>query len=244
MTAPHWTESNSQAFIDHGDLFVPDREIQVDAICALIEPGVGNGQVIELCCGDGTLAGAILERHPAATVHGLDGSEAMLASASARLAGAGPRFLPQRFELADAGWRSAFRGRAAVVSSLAVHHLVDDAKRKLFEDVASMLAPGGVFVLADVVAPTTPTAQALAARQWDDAVRKRSLQRFGDTRGLEEFRRLRWNSFAPDAEDDEDDIDHLAPAANQLSWLAAAGLTPVDIVWAHAGHAIFYARRP
>jgi tRNA (cmo5U34)-methyltransferase len=246
MTTPHWSESASERFIAQGDLFVPDRERQVDAICSLIRPEVGDRAVVELCCGDGTLAAAVLERHPECTVHGLDGSEVMLAAASARLAGAGGgRFRPQRFELADTSWRARFRDCAAVVSSLAVHHLLDDEKRRLFADVAAMLAPGGVFVLADVVAPATPVAQAWAARRWDEAVRDRSRARFGDDRGLDEFTRLRWNSYYPENADPEDeDIDHLAPTASLLPWIADGGLRPVDIVWADAGHVIFAGWKP
>lgn len=238
MTTPHWSEANSQEFLDHGDLFVPERETQLDAVCSLIHPGAGD--VVELCCGDGTLAAAILERHPGCTLHGLDGSAAMLERASSRLASAGTRFRPRRFELAETGWRADYRGCAGVVSSLAVHHLSDDGKRRLFEDVAAMLAPGGVFVLADVVEPATPASRALAARQWDDAVRRRSFARFGDERGLDEFRRLRWNSYQPGAED-PDDIDHLAGAADHVAWLRAS-FDAVDVVWAHAGHVIFAAQ--
>lgn len=240
MTTPHWSEANSREFIDHGDVFVPDRRTQMDAICSLIDPGAGA--VVELCCGDGTLAAAILDRHPRCAVHGLDGSAAMLERASARLAGAGDRFRPRRFELGERAWRADFRGCAAVVTSLAVHHLLDDAKRHLFADVAAMLAPGGTFVLADLVAPVSPRAKTLAARQWDAAVRRRSRARFGDDRGFEEFARLRWNSYEFD--DDPDDIDHFATAADQLTWLGAAGLGPVDIAYAHAGHVILAGHKP
>src|SRR5919201_623370 len=43
-----------------------------------------------------------------------------------------------------------------VVSSLAVHHLDAAGKADLFRRIAAVLAPGGRFVLADVVVPERP----------------------------------------------------------------------------------------
>ncbi|MBO0707616.1 MAG: class I SAM-dependent methyltransferase [Candidatus Dormibacteraeota bacterium] len=239
MSETGWSESDSAAFLTYGDLFVPDRETQFDAVCSLIDPRVGTGDVIELCCGDGSLAQAVLERHPTCRVFGLDGSTAMLQRARVRLASAGTRFRTAAFDLADTSWRSGFRGCAAVVSSLAVHHLTSPQKRALFRDLAAMLAPGGAFILADLMQPASRCALAFAARQWDDAVRRRSLQRYGDDRGREAFQRLRWNAFRyPDTE-----VDHLATLAEHLTWLDAAGFDPIDVVWAHAGHVVVSAVR-
>ena len=44
-----------------------------------------------------------------------------------------------------------------VVSALAVHHLKGEDKADLFRRVAGVLAPGGHFVLADVVEPVDPS---------------------------------------------------------------------------------------
>ena len=45
-----------------------------------------------------------------------------------------------------------------VASALCVHHLHDADKRELFGRVARVLAPGGLFVLGDVVVPVDPAA--------------------------------------------------------------------------------------
>ncbi|MGH7910474.1 MAG: class I SAM-dependent methyltransferase [Candidatus Dormibacteraceae bacterium] len=238
MSTPQWTEADSRTFLAYGDLFVPDREPQIDAICSMIDPRAGTGDVVELCCGEGALAQAILERHPRCRVFGLDGSQVMLQRARVRLAGAGTRFRPVSFQLQERAWRG-YRDCAAIVSSLAVHHLRDPEKQELFGDVAAMLAPRGVFVLADLMLPATRAGIALAAWQWDDAVRRRSLERYGDDRGGEAFRQLEWNAFRfPDTE-----VDHPATLAEHLAWLTAAGFDPIDIVFAQAGHVVLAAVR-
>lgn len=239
MSDARWTESDSHAFLAYGDLFVPDRETQLDAICSLIDARVGNGDVVELCCGEGFLAQAVLERHPTCRVFGLDGSPAMLQRARVRLAGAGTRFRTVPFELQDTSWRPRYRDCSAVVSSLALHHLTDSQKEQLFDDVAAMLARRGMFVFSDVMLPATRGGVRLAARQWDEAVRRRSLERHGDERGMEAFQRLTWNAFRyPDSA-----VDHLATLSQHLTWLSDAGFDTLDVAWAHAGHAVVSAVR-
>ncbi len=231
-----WTEANSQTFLDYGRYFVPERERQIETICGLIPSALEGAKIVELCCGEGLLAQALLERLPDATVRGMDGSPEMLAAAGKRLAGFGERFQPQHFDLAGSDWRSAIRDAHAVVSSLAIHHLDGPEKQALFADVYRMLAPGGVFVIADVIAPAGKQAESVAAEAWDWAVRQRSLELDGNLDGFELFQREEWNLYRYF---DPDDIDKPSPLYAQLQWLAAAGFVDVDVYWMQAGHAIF-----
>ena len=73
----------------------------------------------------------------------------------------------------------------AVVSSLAIHHLDSTEKQVLFKDVASILAPGGSFIIADLTEPMDRFGRKLAANTWDEAVRQRSLDLNGDLSGYE-----------------------------------------------------------
>src|SRR5262245_43678588 len=81
-----WNEENSQTFIDLGRYAVPEREWQIAAFCDLIAPPDGPFTIIELCCGEGLLAEALLERYSNATLHGYDGSPAMLNQTTEQLA--------------------------------------------------------------------------------------------------------------------------------------------------------------
>src|SRR5262249_15055116 len=148
-----WNEADSQNFIDHGRFFVPEREEQIETLCALIPPPAGPAHVVELCCGEGLLSGALLERFPEVTVHAYDGSPAMLETGAARLAGYGERFDARLFNLADRAWRRFPWPVHAVLSSLAIHHLDGAAKAELYADLAHAVAPGGVLLLADLVLP-------------------------------------------------------------------------------------------
>jgi tRNA (cmo5U34)-methyltransferase len=241
-TSAQWTEENSQTFIDHGRYFVPERELQIDIMCDLVPPGEGPFQVLELCCGEGLLAEAILERYPQGVVIGLDGSPAMLARASARLARFGGRFQARQFDLAAGDWRAPAVAPRAVVSSLAVHHLDGEGKRALFRDVHHMLAPGGALVVADVMQPADARGTAVAAKAWDAAVRRRAQELDGDLAGFALFEREQWNMYRY-PETGPDPVDKPSRLFDQLAWLAAAGFADVDVYWMLAGHAIFGGRK-
>jgi tRNA (cmo5U34)-methyltransferase len=238
---PGWDETDSRDFIDLGRFFVPEREEQTAAVLDLI-PDPGDGLLVDLCCGEGLLSRALLERFPRARVLALDLSPAMLAQARATCAalsgetGGAGRFDTRPFDLADRSWRTFPEPVRAFVSSLAVHHLDGPAKRRLFRDLAAALAPGGALVIADLVLPATPAAHALAAKAWDDAVRRRSLELAGGLGPYEKFRDERWNLWA---DPDPDPIDQPSPLLDQLRWLEEAGLNRVDVCWMKAGHAVF-----
>lgn len=242
MTDPRdsfqWSEQDSQAFLAYGRVFVPEREYQIQTICDLIPPRATPFTVVELASGEGLLAAAILERFAQASVVGRDGSPEMLRRAAANLQRFGARFTAQPFELAASDWRVTIRSVHAVVSSLTIHHLDGAQKQALFRDVSAMLAPGGVFVIADLVQPTTACGVVVAAQAWDDAVRQRAHD-LGEPRAFAEFQQSRWNVFRyPDPGDTP------SPLFDQLQWLTQAGFFNVDVAWMKAGHAIFGGSKP
>ncbi|HTQ81160.1 MAG TPA: methyltransferase domain-containing protein [Thermoanaerobaculia bacterium] len=233
---PSWDEVDSQDFLDHGRFFVPDREEQIEALCALVPEPQGPVHIVELCSGEGLLCGALLDRFPTATVHAYDGSTAMLAAAASRLASHGERFEARPFELADRSWRTFPWPVHAVLSSLAIHHLENREKAELFADLSRALSPGGVLLVADIVLPVHREGRALAAHTWEAAVKRRCLDLVGDLSPLQVFREERWNFYA---DPEPDPADKPAPLFDQLRWLAEAGFSGVDVFWMKAGHAIF-----
>jgi tRNA (cmo5U34)-methyltransferase len=235
-----WDEDDSREFIDHGRYFVPEREEQIATVLDLI-PEPGGGLLVDLCCGEGLLSAALLERFPQARVLAMDLSPTMLEKARATCAAHGERFETRPFDLADRSWRSFPEPVRAFVSSLAVHHLDGAGKRGLFQDLAAALVPGGALVIADLVLPATPASHALAAKAWDEAVRRRSLELAGSLRPYEIFRDERWNLWTDPT---PDPIDQPSPLFDQLRWLAEAGFAGVDVHWMKAGHAVYGGIRP
>lgn len=231
-----WTESDSQNFIDYGRYFVPERDLQIETFCELV-PTTAT-QILELCCGAGLLAEALLERCPQATLHAYDGSLEMLNHARQQLATHGDRLQTKQFDIIDTSWRTFHHALDAVVSSLAIHHLDGPQKQQLFADVYDMLSDGGVFLVADVMLPEGEAGTAVAANMWDEATRQQALRLDGNLDGFTYFQREKWNMYRH-PEPPESSIDKPSTLFEQLKWLEAAGFSRVDVYWMKAGHALF-----
>jgi tRNA (cmo5U34)-methyltransferase len=238
-----WSEDDSAHFIDEGKYFVPEREAQIATICAAIPPlevAGGAGQIVELCSGEGLLTRALLERFPEARLHAFDGSPKML-EATRRTAGehAG-RLETHAFDLAARDWRALDFEAHAVVSSLAVHHLDGAGKQALFQDIFAILAPGGAFVLADLVEPARAESQDIAAAAWDEAVKERALQLDGNLGAFQRFQSENWNYYS---DPEPDPVDQPSALFDMLTWLDQAGFAEIDVHYLKAGHAILSAVR-
>jgi tRNA (cmo5U34)-methyltransferase len=111
--------------------------------------GDGAARLLELGTGTGETALRVLARHPGATLAGIDVSADMLAAARERLPGADLRVARLEDPLPAGPFDLVF-------SVLAIHHLDGPGKADLFRRVAAELAPGGRFVIGDVVVPDDP----------------------------------------------------------------------------------------
>jgi tRNA (cmo5U34)-methyltransferase len=236
-----WREEHSAVFMDYGRAFTPERERQHEIVRDLVASVAPCRNVVELCCGGGDLAKALLDRLPDARLLALDGSPAMLAQTRETCAGHAGRLDLRSFDLAETGWRALQPAPDAICSSLAIHHLDAGQKQRLFADLCAALRPGGVFVIADLVRPQTEAGWKIAAEDWRRAVAARSQAIYGDDRALRRFEDLRWNYFLwPD----ENPIDHPSSVAEHIEWLTAAGFDRVELHWMLAGQAILSAWKP
>ncbi len=177
-------------------------------------------RVLDLGCGTGTVARAVLERWPEAELTCLDMSERMLEMARVKL----ERFRKTRYVAADFSVWDGEGPYDAVVSSLALHHLPDDgAKRSFFSKVHALLSPGGAFFNADVVLSGDPGIQARYLERWR-AFMLESVSR-ADVDGI----------WFPSYERE----DRPAILLDQLGWLDEAGFDPVDVVWKRYNFAVY-----
>jgi tRNA (cmo5U34)-methyltransferase len=125
---------------------VPDYDRLQDEVAKATE-GIDARRALELGTGSGVTSRRVLARHPHAQLTGVDSSEEMIAAAD--LPGADLRLQDLRDPLPEGPFDIVF-------SALAVHHLEGPQKADLIARVATALAPGGRFVLADVVVPDDP----------------------------------------------------------------------------------------
>lgn len=226
---PVWNEGDSEIYRSLSRYAVPERERQLSIIAELVSGSTASGAVLDLCCGEGLLTEALHLALPAVEQLAYDGSPSMLAQVRARLgahAGAGGRLFTREIDLEARDWRRFERPLRAVVSSLAVHHLDGPGKRALFADLHAALAPGGVFVLADLMLAATPQGREISARLWDEETRRRAMDLDGNLAGYDAYRRAEWNCFRGP---EDDPVDRPSTLVEHLDWLREAGFVGVDL---------------
>jgi len=232
-----WSESTSRTFIELADVAVPARAEQMEVLLSLVPARADEPfAAADLACGEGRLSAAVLERFPNARVLGLDGSEVMLAQARLRLAPFGDRARVLPFGIDSTDWLGELpQPLHCVLSSLAVHHLDGEGKRRLFRELAARLEPGGALLIADIVAPASQAALRAHDAAWHRIARQQSLDLTGS---IETYERAVAEGWAFGAAE-EDDIDKPSVLFDQLRWLEEAGFAAVDCFWLRAGIAVF-----
>ena len=147
MAQFHW---DPESYLELMREEVPQYERLQDEMAAATA-GAEARRVLELGTGTGETARRVLAVHPAAQLVGIDESPGMLEAARSSLDPARVRLVEGRLQdpLPDGPWD-------LVVSCLAVHHLDGEGKADLFRRIAAALAPGGRFVLGDVIVPENP----------------------------------------------------------------------------------------
>jgi tRNA (cmo5U34)-methyltransferase len=166
-------------------------------------------RVLDLGAGTGLLSARIAEAFPDTEFELLDGSEPMLAEARLRLGDA-----VAAVHVADMADPLPAGPFDAIVSALAIHHLTDADKRRLFSRAREALVAGGVFVNAEQVAGPTDELTAIYNSIWE-----RDCRALGATEEELDGARERMRH------------DRCVDVGSQLAWMREAGFGAADCVY-------------
>lgn len=211
---------------------LPKYDEMLDVLVGCIASA--NNRILELGCGTGELSLKVLERYPSATIVAVDYSPRMLDFARAKIESAGYAARWTGIELDFGEWANNpnFSGLGdkfnACISSLAIHHLEDEMKLKLFQRIRQSLDAGGCFWNADPL-----LAESAGMKDIYQAAREDWALSQGET-----LAQIRAN-VGTSVSYGYSNPDRLATLSAQLEMLGSSGFETVAVPWKYYGMAVF-----
>ena len=182
-------------------------------------------RAIDLGIGTGYFTERFLNRFPNSEVLGIDGAQAMIELAKARL-----RSLESRVQFVVGDFRKLrqlagdVEPADVVFSAYALHHLNRPDKEAVLREVVELLAPGGWFVNADLIVADSPEVESRVQQIRVAGLMQRagsSDNRFADSASA--------RRFLDDLEANEG--DQPLTLAEDLAVLRSSGLKNVSAFW-------------
>lgn len=137
----------------------PERQQVMQHICAqLTRVPFLKPNVVELCCGAGTLAEFLMRESPRVQYRGLDASASLLQFTGERLAGFGDRVVGLHQVDLNEDWLGLLPDPVhAIVSMQSLHDVGnDEAVNRVYGLAKRALTRGGLFLNADLATPERP----------------------------------------------------------------------------------------
>ena len=208
------------------ELMHPNRSKMVQiAIEMLPFPQTAALRAIDLGIGTGYFTERFLNHFPNSRVLGIDGAQAMIELAKARLTS-----LPSRVELVIGDFRKLQElvpgaGTVDVVfSAYALHHLSRPDKETVLRQVVELLVPGGWFVNADLIVADSPELESRLQQIRIAGIVERAGgtdNRFADSAATRRFL----------ADLEKNERDQPLTLAGDLALLRSSGLKNVCAFW-------------
>lgn len=167
-------------------------------------------KVLDIGAGTGLFSQFIYQQNSALHFTLVDISSEMLALARERFAGLN-NFA---FKELDFSVDPIVGNYDLIISALAIHHLEDDQKALLYQNIFSALNPGGLFINADQVEGRGDWFDDFYKSNWKETVKKSGLDEHAIERAFERIK-----------------LDKFAKLETQLQMLEQSGFSDVDCIY-------------
>jgi len=209
---------------------LPYYDELLDAIALCVPPE--SKRILELGCGTGELSLKVLQQCPSAKLVAVDYSPRMIEFVQQKLESHGERNRVKALQLDFGAWANdeieVGDSFDAVISSLAIHHLSDEMKAKLFQKSARCLNPNGRFWNGDPLLPEFPELSDIYSE---------SRQRWAQKQGLD-LDAVR-SRIGKSEDYGYSSHDQLATLDSHLQMLQTAGFSKTAVIWKYYNLGVF-----
>lgn len=191
---------------------VPRYEEMFFNLFHYLPDGLAPQSILDLGCGTGNLTAMALNYFPNAQIHALDISGEILDECRVRFAGQDNVHYHQQ-DFSNLAFANA--SFDLIISGIAIHHIPDTEKTKLYTKINSLLKPGGIFCFADQTSGATTEIYHKHITRWKDEAFK-----LGSTQ-------QNWDMWMQH----QHAHDHHSPTVWHLDELRKANFKLVDVTW-------------
>lgn len=178
--------------------------------------------VLDIGAGTGIFSSFVKEKYPNARMTLIDLSEKMMDVAKERF----NHYEDIQYVVSDYTEYEFKQKFDLIISSLSIHHLSDEEKRKLYKTSFSLLAHDGIFINADQVLGSTPCIEKLYKNDWKNKIEQSGLSK-------EEI----------EAAYDRTNLDQMATLEEQIGWLKESGFVDVDCIYKYFNFVVLFGRK-
>jgi tRNA (cmo5U34)-methyltransferase len=187
-----------------------------------LDLAVPSPEILDLGAGTGLLSDFVLQKYPDARLTLVDISEKMLETAKKRFS----QNLNVEIICQDFTTYSSEKTYDSVISSLAIHHLDDADKIKLYNTIYSLLKEGGIFINAEQVSGHNEYFIQLYEKKWKDKVESSGLTQKEIETAYDRVK-----------------LDKRTPVLLQLEWLKKAGFKETDCLYKYYDFTVIYCKK-
>ncbi len=209
-------------YIDGVRQFFPQAKEQLDIISRIIEkynPAIKH--FLDLGCGDGFLGHFIYQLYPTTQGVFLDCSNEMISKARQKDQENLSEFIVRDFS--EANWFEAIKSSDKfdlIISGFSIHHISNEKKKRLYQDIFNLLKPNGIFLNLEHVASPADKLEELFTDLFDDGMIDYQ-KHIGDEKTKDEI-----NEIYHDPNHKK--LNKLESVSKQCDWLRDIGFSEVD----------------
>jgi len=218
--------------------FFPLSKESLDAIARIIEKNeIKVDSYLDLGCGDGYMGYFIKELFPGAHGVFLDISEEMILKAKEKDIHDRFKFIVTDFSMDN--WAESIKPWGKfdlVVSGFSIHHIENNKKRRLYNDIYQLLKPNGFFFNLEHVSSPTEKLEEIFTDLFDDA-RMEYHKHIHDEKTRDEIIELYHDP-------EHKKLNKLESVEKQCQWLREIGFQEVDCYMKAFELALFGGQKP